>query len=312
MKNYLTQLIRLIVLAFIAQCLDENLVNQIDCESLMQETERPVPGEKFRQGDILRFEGGDERRSYSRGVIINADCDLENNKLDGVIAYLPLYSFEEYLEHFWIKQYVDQVKNNHLKWILDLCGLDSSSSSNQNDIVEWLSYSDSESIATKLIAQHGLKSKELEAIKVRLDKLRHCVDPLGRSLTHFHVYCSWEKDPAAFALKQLIAAKNSMGDDHFFLSEVLGEREIGFVVRMRRIYTINVHQCFTSTSAQLTSSDGNSLSAVRIAKLTTLFQFKIAQIFALQYSRIGLPNEMTALNNLVLDTLAVDLSKSKI
>jgi hypothetical protein len=277
----------------------------------MQETERSVPGGKFRQGDILRFEGENERRNYSRGVIINADCDLENNKLDGVIAYLPLYSFEEYLEHFWIKVYVDQVKNNLVKWILDLCGLDSAPS-NESDLIDWLSYSDSINIATKLVWQHGLKPRDFDALKIRLDKLRQCIGPLGRSLTQFHVHCSWEKDPAAFALKQLTAAKNAMGDDHFFLSEVAGEKEIGFVVRMRRIYTINFQQCFTSTSEQRTLSNDNTLSAIRIAKLTTLFQFKIAQVFALQYSRIGLPNEIAALNGLVLDTLAADLSKSKI
>ena len=278
----------------------------------MQETERSMPGGKFRQGDILRFEGENERRNYSRGVIINADCDLENNKLDGVIAYLPLYSFEEYLEHFWIKVYVDQVKNNLIISILDTCGLDSSVPSNESDLIDWLSYSDSLNIATKLVSQHCLKPRDLDALKIRLDKLRQCIDPLGRSLTQFHIYCSWEKFPTAFALKQLTAAKNAMGDDHFFLSEVVGESEIGFVVRMRRIYTINIQQCFTSTSEQRTLSDDNTFSAIRIAKLTTLLQFKIAQVFALQYSRIGLPNEMVALNGLVLDTLAADLSKSKI
>jgi hypothetical protein len=278
----------------------------------MQETEKCMPGGNFRQGDILKFEGDKELRSYSRGIIINADCDLENKKLDGVIAYLPLYSFKEYLENFWIKLYVDQVKNGLVKLILDTCGLDNSMPSNTTELLEWISEGDANDIATKLSSQYSIKPKEFDALKLRIEKLRQCIDPLGRTLDNFHIYCSWEKDPTAFALKQFTAAKNSMGDDHFFISEILGETEIGFVVRMRRIYTINLHQCFTSTSDQRKSSDENFLSAIRIAKLSTLYQFKIAQIFSLQYSRIGLPNEAASLNNLVLDTLALDLSKKKI
>jgi hypothetical protein len=278
----------------------------------MHETQRSDAIGNFRQGDILRFEGLESTRNYSRGIVINADCDLENNKLDGVIAYLPLYSFQEYLEHFWLQNYVDQIRKSLISRIFDLCSLDRSNLANIEDLFTWMDQSPPDEIAAKLVTQHCMKPREGTELKEKLTKLRHCRSPLGRSLAGFHVYCSWEKDPVAFALKQLTAAKTAMGDDHFFINEVVGEKEIGFVVRMRRIYTIDAQQCFTLASAQRTKSDEDVISAFRIAKLTDLFQFKVAQVFALQYSRIGLPNEFASLNGLVLDTMAFDLSKGAV
>jgi hypothetical protein len=95
-----------------------------------------------------------------------------------------------------------------------------------------------------------------------------------------------------------------MGDDHFFLSEIVGEKKIGFVIRMRRIYTIEADRCFTSEAELRAKSSGSGTAAGRKARLTPLYQFKVAQMFASQYSRIGLPNEITQLSQLVIDDLA--------
>lgn len=275
----------------------------------MQETQRSETAGKFRQGDILRFEGLESSRTYSRGIVINADCDLENDKLDGVIAYLPLYSFEEYLEHFWLHNFVLQFENNLLSSILNLCQLDRTDNNNTKELLIWLDQSGPSEVSDKLVAQKRLKPRDEAVLREKLLQLAHCRSPRAKSLKEFHVFCSWDKEPTGYALKQLNSAKTAMGDDHFFLSEVVGEKELGFVVRMRRIYTIDAQKCFTLASEQRARTDGQGMSAVRIAKLTDLFQFKVAQMFALQYSRIGLPNEFLSLNGLALDAIAHDLSK---
>jgi hypothetical protein len=94
-----------------------------------------------------------------------------------------------------------------------------------------------------------------------------------------------------------------MGDGHFFISELIDDANVGFVVRMRRIYTLPEADYFVSTSEQRSRSEGDRPTAVRVGRLTGLYRFKILQLFAQQYSRIGLPDEVTALGSLAIDDL---------
>ncbi|RUX78136.1 hypothetical protein EOA25_38970 [Mesorhizobium sp. M2A.F.Ca.ET.040.01.1.1] len=94
-----------------------------------------------------------------------------------------------------------------------------------------------------------------------------------------------------------------MGDGHFFISEIIDDTNVGFVVRMRRIYTLPEVDYFVSTSVQRSRSDGARPTAVRAGRLTGLYRFKLLQLFAQQYSRIGLPDEVTALGALAIDDL---------
>ena len=61
---------------------------------------------------------------------------------------------------------------------------------------------------------------------------------------------------------------------------------------------------------KIKSSETNS-SAIRIAKFSKIYQFKLAQLFALQFSKIGLPDEISKLSSLVTDELVVKLTKEE-
>jgi len=50
-----------------------------------------------------------------------------------------------------------------------------------------------------------------------------------------------------------------------------------------------------------------NIFAIRIAKLTNLYRFKVAQLFAYQFSRIGLPDEITALNEVAVQAAVLNL-----
>ncbi|MCB0361003.1 MAG: hypothetical protein KDD44_15245, partial [Bdellovibrionales bacterium] len=71
----------------------------------------------------------------------------------------------------------------------------------------------------------------------------------------------------------------------------------------RRIYTLPVAQYFVSESEQKSQSTGDRPTAVRIARLTELYRFRLIQLFAYQFSRVGLPDEVTALSALAVDDL---------
>lgn len=274
---------------------------------LLRETEKAAPSDPSRQGDILRIEyAADSDRSPALGLIINADCDLQNKKTDGVIAYLPIYTFDEYLDSFWCELYLSDVTDSCTKKLLDVLGADEGEAA---DLRAWLESTADDAILAKIIAGPTFKQSQQSAIADVLNKLRVCANSDASPLARFGQLCRLEKDPAAAARKQLVAAKRAMGDGHFFVSDLVDHSEVGFVIRMRRIYTLPENSCFTSTSSQRANSDGKSTTAVRFARLTPLYQFKVAQLFAQQFSRIGLPDDITALADVAVEVLVSKLSQ---
>lgn len=260
--------------------------------------------EPWRQGDILFIESVQNDPLPLMGLIINADCDLANEKTDGVIAYLPIYSFREYLEIFWTPKYLNTYAETTIKKILTLIKADDTEADN---LLSWISHSEAENIIAKLSSLNSLKPTQVEEIKSCIYKLQICIDTSLPPLIRLCHLCKKEKDPDKALKKQLSGAKNAMGNDHFFINDMVGQEDVGFVIRMRRIYTILKKHCFTSKAEQGSSSDGKTTTAVRVARLMPLYQFKVAQIFAQQYSRIGLPDEITAMCDVAIEIVTSSL-----
>lgn len=271
----------------------------------MNETQLCEPAQKLHQGDIIKINRPDNPRHPTIGVIINADCDLENNKLDGVIAYVPIYEFDEYLTKFWLGNYVSQRRKASLSNIAKICKL---SPRETEDLAEWLSVELPKVVATKIV-KVSLKKTDATTVNSELITLHKCLSSGCNDLEILTYFCEMEKPKHMDTARKMVEdAKKSMGDDHFFISEIIGEKNIGFVIRMRRIYTIEADQCFTSVAEQRANASGIRESAGRIARLTPLYQFKVAQLFANQYSRIGLPTETTKLSGLAIDSLVHQLA----
>lgn len=263
------------------------------------ETRRIFDDRDLGQGDILALDGfGDAPSSPAYGIVINADCDLAHGKTDGVIAILPVYTFERYLEAFWIPSHLATELEKSVQSALKMCGL---SEAEGEALVLWLKEVDHISAAGALITTHGVpvnKHKELHALCQTITMLLSQTGFRG-----FQQYCRTQKDPKGYARKQLDAAKKSMGDGHFFLSEIAGQAGIGFVVRMRRIISLEAERCFKTLPSLRSNTSGTSKTAARVARLSPAYQYRIAQLFAYQYSRIGLPDETTALSYLAIDDL---------
>ena len=269
------------------------------------ETERPDFNDGYRQGDIIRIERTASGQP-SLGVIINADCDLENKKIDGVIAYLPIFKFSEYFEEFYLEGYFDETVKSistRLSQELELKEKD------LPDLLRWISADDADAIVTKICSERNTSEKNRAALKKSVAQVKHCLDLLSDRMKKFTLLCTLENEPLSYAKKHISAARKAMGEGHFFVSEIVGEEDIGFVVRMRRIYTIEAQNCYRSVAGQISGSDGSEQTAVRTARLTPLYAFKVAQLFAQQYSRVGLPNEIMELGSLAIDDLVTRISE---
>ena len=271
-----------------------------------RETERVLPGEPRAQGDILRIEHAASDDGPVLGVVINADCDLENGKLDGVIAYLPMYPFKEYLARFWAPGHVAEVMSAATKRIVAVVGDQGTAAASLHS---WITTAGHEAVSAALISSLALRKSQEESLAQDVRRVAIALDEAADPLSRFLSLCRAERNASAHARTQLVAAKKSMGEGHFHISDLVEHPDIGFVIRMRRIYTVPDRLCFMSVSEQRAESGGAETTAVRIGRLTERYRFKVAQLFAQQFSRIGLPDEVTALAGLAIDDIVAEVEK---
>jgi len=273
--------------------------------NIFRETERVPQEDSRRQGDIIKFEWPEGTEGPPLGIVINADCDLEHSKTDGVIAFVPMYPFREFLEKFWVSGHIDEVIKNSTNNILNI----TNGNSDDNELLyDWLEREGPETVLEQLSNNIEFKQKKVkDQVRKEIDKLYICLKYKSNPNKCFKMLCKNDPDPTKYARNNITNAKKSMGEGHFFINEILDNQGVGFVVRMRRIYTIPETEFFISTSEQRAHSGGNTETAVRVSRLTDVYRFKLLQLFAYQYSRVGLSDEITSLESLAVDDLIFQL-----
>jgi hypothetical protein len=273
-----------------------------------RETERVLPAEPRAQGDIIRIEHAGPSGEPVLGVVINADCDLANGKLDGVIAYLPMYPFKDYIARFWAPGHVAEVLSSATNKVIEILGDEGTAA---ESLHAWITTDGAEAVGTTLAKSPKLKRGKAESVAHEVRRLAIALDEGVDPFSRFLSLCRAEQDAQTYARRHLGAARKAMGEGHFQISDLVEHPEIGFVIRMRRIYIISEEQCFRSTAEQRARSGGTDVTAVRIGRLTELYRFKVAQLFAQQFSRIGLPDDVTALGSLAIDDIAAQVEKDR-
>ncbi|SAL06796.1 hypothetical protein AWB78_08252 [Caballeronia calidae] len=278
----------------------------------MEETEHCPVQEPLRQGDILKIEpSGSSPWPFSLAAIINADCDMANGKHDGVIALLPIYRFTEYLQTFWLPNFIANQIEIASKTIRESCEIDES---NIGELINWIDSLDQHKSfdIEKFVSRFELNRKSAQSVTVAIQRLTSAI--IGRrsmSLACVRDLAPNPEDCDKYLAGQVSDAKKSLGDGHFFVTDLKGDNGVGFVIRMRRIYSIDARRCFVSFSTLQSSKGSTKTSAFRLSRFTPHYKFKLAQIFAQQYSRIGLPNELTALSSLAVDNAVEHIKSSK-
>ncbi|MBR0984578.1 hypothetical protein [Bradyrhizobium liaoningense] len=240
------------------------------------------------------------------GLIINADCDLVHCKIDGVVSYLPVYSFSYFFERFWIPNYVKSRRLEILASIRQVCGLQEDK---HNSLVSWIREDEAKSIAERLSKTYKIKASTFLG-KIEELQLIERSDFFDCALLERLIKVQgleWTDTVQKLARRAL----KNIGEGHFFINEIAGLQEIGFVVRMTRIYGIDADDVFSSRPQLVIAGDQVRVRAVRIAKLTNVYRFKIAQLFAYQFSRIGLPDEITELNEVAVQAAVFEMGRKR-
>lgn len=265
----------------------------------MEETEFAPPEAKFRQGDIIRLHG----TPYADyGVVINADCDLANDKTDGYIAYVPLYTFQDFIERFWSRDQITTVTKQCRGELMRFF----KKQEDVGDLEVWLSQEGLEDVLGKLKPDLNLKKKQLDEFERYVRKLHASLSGTGFECLK-SIY-ALENNPEKYAHTQLSALRASLGEGHMMISSVVGIPDLGFVVRMKRVFSIDQNLCFrTSADYLLRFRDYDAAAAVRVARLASTYKYKFGQLFAQSFTRIGLSDEISRLSDLAIMEIVENL-----
>lgn len=276
---------------------------------IQRESEYVSEDVPYYQGDIIKIEQNQNGVGPKLGIVINADCDLANEKTDGVVAFLPIYSFHDYLDKFWAPIYIQNVIVTSARNIRSLVSNENfqECDNNHDTLLAWIKDDGANPVYNSLSQSFGLHGKKSIQLRRELQKLEICLTLVDNAIICLKKLFQLEDNPQTYARNQVNNAKKSMGEGHFFISDLVGSDAVGFVVRMRRIYTIPMEDLYASTSDQMSKSSGDKLTAVRVARLSPLYRIKVIQLFAQQYSRVGLPDDFTELSKIAVEDLVETL-----
>lgn len=267
----------------------------------MEETEIAPQDSGLRQGDIIKLYS---EKNSNFGVIVNADCDLANDKIDGHVAYVPIYTFPDFIEHFWAAEQIQTIKKQcqgELRRFFK-------NQAEVNDLSSWLGQEGVDNVMLKLSAHLALKKKDNAELEKLIRKLNACMQ--GTTLKCLTDIYSLEKNPEKYTSTQLSSLKSNLGEGHLMISCIVGVEGLGFVMRMKRVFSISQELCFKSPAEHLIKSSEDAVSAVRIARLTSTYKYKAAQVFAQNFTRIGLSDEVSRLNDLAILDIVENLRKT--
>jgi hypothetical protein len=253
------------------------------------------------QGDIIQWHRPREnspRESF--GIVINADCDIFNEKAGEFLTYIPLLSLNEYMNKIWSPQTIGDMLSKKIFELTSHIGVNISI----DTIVE---LSLSEYSDEQLLNVVSNRSQKIPYLRILLSHFQLIIKAKfsGEQNSFFTTLCEVRSklidkpvtDTTLLMQKQF---RSHLGDgnqnDCFFLSHMPGLEERGFVAALRYFRTIHADQIVKSKAEWYSANT----KALRIARLKPVLKYALSQKFSSLFLRIGLPKEYEdAQNNIV-------------
>lgn len=247
----------------------------------------------FSQGDIIKIFGATDPKHHL-GIIINADCDLAQKKNDGIVSYLPVYSLRDYVTIFWSEGFLRGKISAAINRIMEVKSLPNE---DRARLENWIKEVTPEEIIDALCGE--VNHKNALEIRRQVDVAHICLT-CEDGFNAIRLLASKENKPEKFLADRVKEALKHAEESHLFISEIPGEVELGFLVRLKRIYSMEERDCFKSKAQHNARAPDIGWSAYRTAKLTGPMKYKFVHLFAHQFSRVGLPDETESYANLVV------------
>lgn len=260
--------------------------------SVVDEYDEILDAAPLRQGDIFEWVGSANERPWrDLGVVVTADCDMARNKMDNVVSFVPLLSFEDYLWHVWREKRFSQQRTLSLGELtrfinkqLAKIGRDQITS---QAVEDWTASGNIPEIAAALEISDINLRKKLEATVRRyldLNAVLTATQPdrllLERACEHLK---KADQTASAFLAQDFQSALSKLPGDVFYLSQVR-EQDGGVFAMLRHIRQCGLEEIATDPD----QIRFGSASARRFARLKAPFKYALTQQLARVFADIGL------------------------
>jgi hypothetical protein len=252
----------------------------------------------LRQGDIFVWTEQIQEGPWRKfGIVITADCDLEQQKTKGQLSYLPVLTFEDYLWSFWRVEKFVPVHDKLKKKAVDLLNkVLTRLKPDQKPISEaaalaWISRTESADLAEQVglkdvgqikdfcaaIENYRIVERLLGTNNPNMNLLNQC-HAINKNSTMHTNYTELSRD-----VQGKIA---SLPGDVFFMSGIEGFEKFGLFVMLRHITQCKIEDI----AIRPDDLRRGGASARRIARVDSPYKFALAQNMARVFVDIGLPS----------------------
>lgn len=266
----------------------------------MHECETISSNIPMRQGDIFRWSNAPSRDPWDRtGVILTADCDIAQRKTQDFYTYVPLITLEQYIRDVWAARKLGSLVAKKLTRMIELVlkfhrVLNTAATPlSETAAIDWMRRSTIEEILSAVSAEGTRDADELRACyRVAAAYYREdggaTPDFFDRLLEAYAYSHSIDRSRTVALLKRDSQNElRTLPQDVFFIGELPGLPEVGFLAMLRYIRPIAVSHLVPSFA----EARGCENIAFRLGRLVPVMKYSVTQKFAVLFSRIGLPAE---------------------
>lgn len=236
------------------------------------------------QGDIFVYYDEDGNEAY--GIIITGDCDISQNKCNGLITSCRIYSASYHIKNYILKEKCQKhlsILEGHIKSQLNTYGDFEANNNFFSDIM--------------LLSPDELKTKikpEYKEINQLIDKFAiykryisqtsFCIDDYKQIYLSMNKMTDerWKKQSDSMRLEIANSFKKLAGD-LFYINNIPELEEVGFVVHLRQISTFKKSSFFLD--------EHKNKEIFRIAHLNTPYIHSLTQRVGAMFSDIGLSED---------------------
>lgn len=254
--------------------------------------------DEVQQGDLFRILGSLEELGNAEAqsewcLILTADCDIAQNKLDSCFTVLSVVSAGKWLEVVWADEKVDQAI---AKGISDLSAKIWAHDKKRDPSVSRLSKEVAhrfvmESTPSKIEEVFAPDKQFAQSVTKNVGALKDLLDCQRRG-ENLAGWIRWRKfigGSDKSISSDIREAFSNMRGGYFFLPELPGHPLVGHVVLLREIRVAPIASVFRR-SIDIRNTKVAPPYFLRRGRLSDNVRFAIAQQVATLFSRVGLPS----------------------
>ncbi|WP_137138618.1 hypothetical protein [Azospirillum brasilense] len=247
------------------------------------------------QGDILVWPN--RYGVWDRyGVVLTADCDIENDKSHGLISYVPLLTFSGYVQEVIFNSIKKQESGEQIESIwkqINKLNRENHSDApllTKSDIIDWVMSEDgaliAEAIGCKNRNEITKLSRKIEIFRA-FATLPNAAQDYTEAINSLKIaYAVKEKGKQDAALKivqdKIKSSFDNLPESTFLITSVQGSEDSGLIAMLSHLRQTKRENIYFLLS-EIVSDD----HALRFSRLEKDYKYGVAQRFGHLFSRIG-------------------------